>query len=680
MATEVADGFAGLYATFTPSCDAGPMTWVSIVAAARSICVVAAALALLCAPPSHAETPGKDGNLTVSGAVTVNAYAQVNGTAGAGNGSITTVGAIPGLGIGDLVMIYQAQGATIDASDTAAYGAVTAYNSAGRFEFQTVASVAGSTITFATYAGTCTGLRYTYTGSSGAQVIRVPQYRNLTVNAGGSINAAAWNGTTGGIVAFTVSQTAAINGTVSAAGAGFRGGAVENASSTYNIVSYRTANPADAAEKGESIAGFRATLPGGNFYGRGAPANGGGGGNAHNAGGGGGANGDNGNTWAGQGRPSLTTANWANAWNIDGTLNAATNNAGGGRGGYTYGANNQDALTVAPGNGTWGGDNRMQVGGLGGRPLAFDRTNRIFFGGGGGAGDANNDAGGAGGRGGGLVFIQATAVTGSGTVIASGIAGESTRNGGNDAPGGGGAGGTILAQLGSAGSVSFVANGGAGGNQIIGTGESEGPGGGGGGGVISVSGGPLTRTANGGANGTTSSTAVTEFIPNGATQGATGQATATGPTRANVPLCYAPPPIVAKTSAAYETVGPNRFFIPEADVIYTITVTNPGTEIDSGSLTVIDTLPAELTFYNGDIDDAGPLTTNYQFVDGAPTSAVACCVVAYSAFTTGTDFTLVPTPGYNATVRRIRFAPTGAMAPGSTSATSFQIRLRARIN
>ena len=225
-----------------------------------------------------------------------------------------------------------------------------------------------------------------------------------------------------------------------------------------------------------------------------------------------------------------------------------------------------------------------------------------------------------------------------------------------------------------------MANGGAGGNQLITTAESEGPGGGGGGGVISVSGGPLSRTTNGGTNGTTTATSLTEFLPNGATRGATGLPTATGPSRAEVPICYAPPPQLAKTSAAYETVGPNRFFIPESDVLYTLTVTNPGTRIDSGGLSVIDTLPPELTFFNGDIDDAGPLATNYRFVDGSPSSSLACCTLAYSTATSGTDFSYVPGAGYDANVRRIRYTPTGAMAPGSTTATSFQIQLRARIN
>lgn len=652
----------------------------------RRATAVAAIIALACPLPLYAETPGKDGDVIIAGAVTVNAYAPVSGTAGVGSASVTTTTTLAGLGIGDVVMIYQAQGAAIDSSDTAAYGNVTAHNSAGRYEFQTVASVSGTTITFATYAGNCSGLRFAYLGASGAQVVRVPQYRDFTINAGASVNATAWNGTTGGIVAFTVSRSLTMNGTVSANAAGFRGGAIDNGASAYGYIGYRTTNLIEGGEKGESIAGYQGSLPLGAMYGRGAPANGGGGGNQHNAGGGGGANGNNGNVWAGQGVPSLTTAAWANAWNIDGTLTSTTNNAGGGRGGYTYGASNQNALAVAPGNTAWGGDNRRQVGGLGGRPLAFNRTNTVFFGGGGGAGDGNNAAVGAGGRGGGLVFMQThpgTTVSGSGTVTASGSAGGNTTGGHNDAPGGGGGGGTILAQLVSAGSINFVASGGVGGTQLITGAESEGPGGGGGGGVIAVNGSPFSRTANGGANGMTNSSSLTEFTPNGATQGATGQATATGPSRAEVPVCYAPPPTIAKSVATYETVGINRFNIPEADVIYTITVTNPGTQIDSGTLVVSDLLPSEITFFNGDIDGVGPQTGPFEFVDGGTTSALTCCTapnIAYSAQTTGSDFSYVPAADYDPLVKRVRLTPTGAMAPGSTTATSFQVKLRARIN
>jgi large repetitive protein len=664
------------------------MNWVPLKPWLRCLYAVLATIGTCMALPACAETPGKDGDVTVSGTgVVVNSYWAVSGSAAAGSPSITTILAPTGLAVGDLVMIYQAQGATINATTTAVnYGAVTALNSAGRYEFQTVASVSGGTITFATYAGTCTGLRFGYAGTAGAQVVRVPQFRDLVVNAGNSVVASPWNGSTGGIVALTVSRNFTLNGSISANAAGFRGGAVDNAASALGITTYATTNPAEGGEKGESIAGYQATIAGGQ-YGRGAPANGGGGGNAHNGGGGGGANGLSGNAWvAGRGRPSTTGTGWAAAWNLEGAgMTSTTNEPGGGRGGYTFGVADGDALTQGPGNAVWGGDNRQQAGGLGGRPLTFNRLNRVYFGGGGGAGDGNNNSVGGGGKGGGLIFLQTSStsatVTGSGIVSADGAMGANTNNSQNDAPGGGGGGGTILAQLTSAATLVFRANGGAGGNQLITSIENEGAGGGGGGGVIAVTAGLGARTANGGIHGTTGSAGVTEFPPNGATQGNTGQPAATALSRAEVPVCYAPAPTVAKTSTSYETVGINRFNIPQADVIYTITVTNPGTQIDSGSVIVTDTLPPQLTFYNGDIDDAGPLTTNYDFIDGATTSGfTSCCTLAYSAFTTGSDFTYIPAPGYDPNVKRIRYVPGGAMAPGSTTATSFQIKLRARIN
>jgi len=277
-----------------------------------------ALVALLCPPPACAETPGKDGDVTISSGTStvINQYAQISGSVSAGANSVTAVGlasAMPTLSVGDLIMLYQAQGATIDTSDTRNFGAVTAYNSAGRYEFQTVASVSGNTVTFASYAGNCSGLRYSYSGSTGGQIVRVPQYRNFTVNTGAVVVASNWNGTTGGIIALTASVGVTVNGSLSVIGRGFRGGAVDNAESTYNISTYRTSVLADAAEKGESIAGYQSQIAGGNYLGRGAPANGGGGGNAHNAGGGGGANGDNGNSWAGQGVPDTSNGSWVSA-------------------------------------------------------------------------------------------------------------------------------------------------------------------------------------------------------------------------------------------------------------------------------------------------------------------------------------------------------------------------------
>ena len=140
----------------------------------------------------------------------------------------------------------------------------------------------------------------------------------------------------------------------------------------------------------------------------------------------------------------------------------------------------------------------------------------------------------AGANGGGLVLLVATAVAGSGSLQANGASGTNTLPAHNDAPGGGGGGGSVVLVAPSAGTLSLSVIGGNGGSQLIAGNESEGPGGGGGGGFIASPAGTGTLTA--GVNGTTLSAAVTEFTPNGATRGNTGNA-ATAPSLANLPLC-----------------------------------------------------------------------------------------------------------------------------------------------
>lgn len=543
---------------------------------------LATALCGAMAMPAQARVPGKDGALTVGVANTVvNTYTTLSAGAAAGAATLS-LNSAAGITTGDVLLVYQAQGATIGTGNASSYGAVTALGNAGRYEYVSVAAVSGTTITLGTACDT-TPLRFSY--DSGAQVVRVPQYSSLTVNAGASIVPQAWNGSTGGVVAAIVDGTATVNGSINANAAGFRGGAIENNSDggDVNITAFRSTADTDGAEKGESIAGAQATYDGINGrFGRGAPANGGGGGNSHNAGGGGGANGGNATGWNGQGVPDVTTAAWANAWNIDGTLTATTNSPGGGRGGYSYAASNQNASTAGPGNAGWTGNNRRERGGLGGRPLANNPgivgDTRLFFGGGGGAGDGNNSAAGAGGRGGGLVLVIANAVAGGGNLRADGAAGATTVPGHNDAPGGGGGGGSVVLVAPGAGALGLFSIGGAGGSQLITGDESEGPGGGGGGGFIASPAG--TGTVTGGNNGTTSSGAVTEFVPNGATRGNTGNA-ATAPSLANLPLCNVSNLAdlsIAKTNTPLS--GPND---QAADTVasgapstYTVVVTNNG--------------------------------------------------------------------------------------------------------
>jgi hypothetical protein len=488
---------------------------------------------------------GRDGAFTVPAANTVvNVYARLAGAAdpvaGATTITVTDVNTnfLGAVAKGDLLLIVQMAGATIDVTDTATYGAVTDLGSAGRYEFVGVEGVAGGVITLA-----C-GLKNGYSRAGKTQVIRVPQYTTLTVGAGNSITAPAWDGVTGGVVAVHADTTLQLNGSIDVSAKGFRGGSTvgDNASAAAGtgVTLYRSGANTDGAEKGESIAGYQGDYTNGR-YGRGAPANAGGGGNSHNAGGGGGANAPSGAAWTGQGVMEQCvgagTPAWLPAWRLDNGYisnpvgaNTCTNSEGGGRGGYTYSANNQNPLTDAPGTcaggANWGGNCRRQVGGLGGRPLTNNPASRLYMGGGGGAGDGNNGIGGLGGRGGGLVFVITGSVAGAGSVNANGEAGGNAVfvAGGGDAPGGGGGGGTVVIHATTLSAISIAVNGGHGGNQVgsSSANEVEGPGGGGGGGYIAVSGGTPTMTATGGPGGNTDRPVMATFTADGATAGNAG--------------------------------------------------------------------------------------------------------------------------------------------------------------
>lgn len=468
------------------------------------------------------------GNITGSN-IDVNTRTYLTADANMGSTSITVnnsslSGSVfsGGLSSGDLILIIQMQGATINIANNATYGAITNYNSAGLYEFRCVSSVPNSTtINFNV------PLANNYSSDGKTQVIRVPRYTSFNLASGNTIRPSTWNGNSGGITVLEIEGNGTINGTIDASGTGFRGGANDNSTqaASMNITSFYSSNVADGGRKGESIAGGDLEYDAlGGRYGRGAPANGGGGGNSHNAGGGGGANGGVVSAWNGLGNPNNGPTGWTTAWNLEGGTFSANTSSGGGRGGYTYSADNRNALTTAPGNSNWAGNNRRNLGGYGGRPLDFSNT-RIFFGGGGGAGDGNNSAATGGANGGGMVLILCYGnLSGSGILTSSGGNSPNTMAGHNDAPGGGGGGGTILLSVDGtiANTLNLYANGGSGGNQLITNNEAEGPGGGGGGGTISISNGSPNRVANGGINGTTSSSSLTEFTANGATRGGNG--------------------------------------------------------------------------------------------------------------------------------------------------------------
>ena len=490
-------------------------------------------LALLASRLPAAAQAGKNGPLTVATAGAIlNEYTTLtaNGTVNAttitvASSSLNANARFAGpLAVGDLLLLVQPQGATIDATDAATYGSVTALNNAGRYQLVEVAAVPSATsITLS-----CR-LFSTFTTAGHTQVVRVPRYTTLALNTGITVTAPAWNGSTGGVVAIetTGAITLASGAAFDVSALGFRGGAVEqNSDGQPNAdFGYRSTSAGYSAEKGESIAGGATEYDALNGrYGRGAPANGGGGGNSHNAAGGGGANAAaTGLAYTGLGNPDRGPGNaYDAAWNLEAANFATATSSGGGRGGYSFSSSNQDALTLAPGQAGWGGDQRQNKGGLGGHPVA--NAGRAFFGGGGGAGDSNNNVGTAGGAGGGLLYLVAGGAVSGGSLIADGR--SVTTASGNDAAGGGGGGGSVVVNAAGLVSSALQARGGTGGSQVLNNNEAEGAGGGGGGGYVVYGTGSPSTSVSGGLNGTSTSLSVTEFMPNGGTRGGDGQVAA----------------------------------------------------------------------------------------------------------------------------------------------------------
>ncbi len=464
-------------------------------------------------------------------AAVINTYYPGTASIAAGVGSITlgpATGASTPISAGDMVLIMQMQGTAIDATNTSAYGTA-GTSTAGTYEYVIASNnvpLAGGTLTTS-----CRTLNaYTNAAASGTsgqstyQVIRVPVYASYTL---ASITALAWNGGTGGVLAFDVTGALNLNSTtISVNGLGFRGGAGRNSLTGSGAnTDYRTpvTNLANGS-KGEGVAGTpyyvltsTGTLvttgiegyPNGSFA-RGSPASAGGGGtdinpaaNDRNPGGGGGANAGTG----GQGG-----IGWCPTFNTTAP---------------TYGCGIAGQVSATnPGGST---------GGVGGKAVAGLGATRLTMGAGGGAGTTNNATGASGALsssgvpGGGIIMVRAGSLTGTGTFNANGRDGDNTVA--NDGAGGGGGGGAVMisAPSGMSG-LTINARGGIGGSTLVpasqvpsGTSATpHGPGGGGGGGVILTSGAPAgASSAAGGTNGVTYNNG-TLFGAYGSTPGGSG--------------------------------------------------------------------------------------------------------------------------------------------------------------
>ncbi|WP_375770300.1 Ig-like domain-containing protein [Archangium gephyra] len=388
---------------------------------AAALCVLTfGSTAALAEPDSFYLGTGRNGSRTVSTpGIVINSYAQVTAPLAPGDILLTTgtcTGDSACFAAGDLVMVLQSTGIIPEPASGTTASLDISGTPVGRWELARLVSVSGTTLRLSA------PLVYSYAANV-TQVIRVPEYSDLTIDPAGSIAAQAWNRSSGGVVAFLVQGTLNNLGEIGASGAGFIGGTfVNDPSGKLTCTGVDEPSPSGAL-KGESIA---YTRYGSSSTGRGNVANGGGGGVCLRAGGGGGSN--------------------------------------GGAGGV--GGNSADG----------GG---RAVGGMGGVVLTYPMLGQLTFGGGGGVGHGSSGAAQTGGAGGGIIFIRANQLSGTGVITASGAFGGFSNS---DAASGGGGGGSIYLRLATTADCGDIdASGGTGGSTNA---SRVGPGGGGGGGRV----------------------------------------------------------------------------------------------------------------------------------------------------------------------------------------------------
>jgi Concanavalin A-like lectin/glucanases superfamily len=326
---------------------------------------------------------GSDSSLTIS---TDTTESPIDSACSGFAGSTSLTATNASFATGQQILIHQTQG-----------------TGAGQWERNVISGYTAGTITLQT------PLIGTY--GTGAQVRVLKQYTNVTINSGKTYTAKAWNGTTGGILAFLANGTVTITGNISASGKGFVGGAAGSDTDQYGQAGEGTpgagsTNVSSAANGNGGGAGLQA-LQGGN-------------------GGGGGGNGTAGAT---------------------GTAQPV--NSGPGIGGATSGSNDLSTMTFGGGGGTGGRatTNHGAAGGNGGGIIfiigaATTITGSVVSNGATGNTTAGDEGSGGGGAGGSILIKAQSATLGASLITATGA--TALVPGGNGKQGGAGGDGRIV--------------------------------------------------------------------------------------------------------------------------------------------------------------------------------------------------------------------------------------------
>lgn len=326
---------------------------------------------------------GKDGSLTVSTTTTFkvtispfgtnsNAYGIFTGTSGNTSGSVTDAWGFynPYTEIGDYVLIHQSYGV-----------------GAGNWELNVITGGIPSS------GGTSTltlkyPLQNTYV--TGAQILKVPQYTDFTINNGVTLYPETYNRTYGGIMAFFCNGTTTITGNINANERGFQGGATTGGDGT----------------QGDSSTGFGSAST-----------------SANGSGGGGGGIGNGASAGSGGGGGNATVG-------TNGTAGSRIAGVGGSVNGYTALTNFHLGAGGGGGGFRTGQSGGPGAGGYGGAGVFIFTKNLVVTGtvvASGQVGSVKSGSGshgcGGGGAGGSVLFKTITATLGSNLVQANGASG-----------------------------------------------------------------------------------------------------------------------------------------------------------------------------------------------------------------------------------------------------------------
>lgn len=244
---------------------------------------------------------------------------------------------------------------------------------------------------------------YSINGGDIVQVIRIPNYSNVTIETTGVVTCYPWNGIHGGIIAFKVLDNLTNNGIITATGKGSYGSA--------------------GGVGGAGGAGGPGGVGGNGNYGIGAGW--GGYGSWQNGGNGGayGLDGEMGNTSSQVQYPGFPANNLVPAQNDSDVLHLLFGSSGAGGNGGNGGR----------GAGGGGGSYGYNYGVGGWRPFTGQS----------GASGGNGGYGGSGGSGGGIIYINSFYITGAGSLNSDGISGLSGGVGESGGAGGNGSGGNF---------------------------------------------------------------------------------------------------------------------------------------------------------------------------------------------------------------------------------------------